>query len=177
MVCSSLPSGDNGGCTSELWEAESSSVINSVMARMHAAVSSAEMASMASMASIAGYVVWSWNLPPNNLALIMIYLGRWAQAKLDNHQGCPAQTEYVAQTQESAQTHSPAQTHKRVRANCWTTKRRRTSFAPSITLSIYLSIVLTLPALPPNKPVSPFSITLINRKCSQSLPTTGYRAF
>lgn len=52
MVCSSF--------TFEIWEVESSSIINSVMARMHVAVSSAEMASMASMA---GYVVWSGNLP------------------------------------------------------------------------------------------------------------------
>ena len=74
-----MPSSDNGGCTLEVWEVENSSVTNSVMARMHAAVSSAEMASMA------GYVVWSWNLPPSNLALIVIYLGIGAQAKSDNH--------------------------------------------------------------------------------------------
>ena len=64
-----MPSDDNAGWTSELWEVESSSVMNSVMARINAAVSSAKMASMA---FIAGYVVWSWNLPPNNLALVMI---------------------------------------------------------------------------------------------------------
>ena len=110
MACSSFPSGDNGGCALEIWEVESSSVINSVMARMHAAVSSAEMASMASMASIAGSVVWSWDLPPSNLALILIYLGSGAQTKSDNRQGCAARTHCPARTYLSRTDHCPAHT-------------------------------------------------------------------
>ena len=100
MVCSSLPSGDNGGCTSELWEVASSSVTNSVMARMYAAVSSAVMASMA---SIAGYVVWSRNLAPNNLALVMIYLGSLAQCEVRQSPGL-SRTDRICRTDAHSRT-------------------------------------------------------------------------
>lgn len=49
-----MPSNDNGGCTLGFWEHESSSVINSVTARIHAAMSSAETVSIASMAGDVG---------------------------------------------------------------------------------------------------------------------------
>lgn len=46
MVRSSLRSSDNSGCALEILKDDDSSVIDSVMARMRAAVSSTEMASM-----------------------------------------------------------------------------------------------------------------------------------
>ena len=56
MAFPSLPSSDDDGgrpgTFSETWEIASSSAINSVMARMHTAASSAESASVAAMASL-----------------------------------------------------------------------------------------------------------------------------
>lgn len=46
MVRLSLRSSDNGGCALEMLKDDDSSVIDSVMARMRAAVSSTEMTSM-----------------------------------------------------------------------------------------------------------------------------------
>ena len=57
IVRSSLVSSDNGGCALEMPKDEDSSVIDSVMARIRAAVSSTEMA------SIVDYLVGGRNAP------------------------------------------------------------------------------------------------------------------